>query len=77
MLRHKRLNEVIATGTYFSSVKSIEGYYSAQVSIGMTSKRLFVAGMKTESGFPDVLLDFIRQCYIPYPTEEQNLVKNR
>jgi hypothetical protein len=53
MLRHKRLNEVIATDTYFSSVKSIEGYYCAQVFFGMTSKMLYVAGMKTESEFPD------------------------
>jgi hypothetical protein len=31
MLRHKRLNEVIATDTYFSSEKSIEGYDCAQL----------------------------------------------
>jgi len=61
MLRHKRLNEVIATDTYFANEKSIEGYYCAQVFFGMTSKSLFVAGMKTESEFPDVYLDFIRQ----------------
>jgi hypothetical protein len=41
MLRHKRLNEVIAIDTYFSSVKSIEGYYFAQVFFGMTSKMLY------------------------------------
>ena len=29
MLRHKRLNEVIATDTYFSSTKSIEGCHCA------------------------------------------------
>jgi hypothetical protein len=32
---------------------------------GMTSKTLYVAGMKTESEFPDVYLDFIRQHSIP------------
>jgi hypothetical protein len=31
MLRHKRLNEVIATDTYFANKKSIEGYHCAQV----------------------------------------------
>jgi hypothetical protein len=31
MLRHKWLNEVIATDTYFSSTKSIEDFYCAQV----------------------------------------------
>ena len=66
MLRHKRLNEVIATDTYFASEKSIEGYYCAQVFFGMTSKMLHVAGMKTESEFPDVYLDFIRQHGIPF-----------
>jgi hypothetical protein len=45
MLRHKRLNEVTATDTYFSSVKSIEGYYCAQEFFGLTSKMLYVAGM--------------------------------
>ena len=31
MLRYKRLNEVIATDTYFANEKSIEGYHCAQV----------------------------------------------
>jgi hypothetical protein len=31
VLKHKTLNEVIASDTFFSSVKSIEGYYCAQV----------------------------------------------
>jgi hypothetical protein len=54
MLRHKRLNEVIATDTYFPNEKSIEGYHYAQVFFGMTSKLLYVAGMKTESEFADL-----------------------
>jgi hypothetical protein len=54
MLRHKRLNEVIATDTYFANEKSIEGYHCAQVFFGMFSKMLYVAGMKTESEFADV-----------------------
>jgi hypothetical protein len=66
MLRHKRLNEVIATDTYFSSEKSIEGYYCTQVFFGMISKILHVSGMKTESEFPDVYLNFIRQYGIPF-----------
>jgi hypothetical protein len=65
MLIHKRLNEVIATDTYFSNEKSIGGYHCAQVFFGMTSKMLYVAGMKTESEFPDVYLDFIRKYGIP------------
>jgi hypothetical protein len=31
MIRHKRLNEVIDTDTYFANEKSIEGYHCAQV----------------------------------------------
>jgi hypothetical protein len=31
MLRHKRLNEVIATDSYFAHEKSVEGYYCAQI----------------------------------------------
>jgi hypothetical protein len=42
MLRHERLNEVIATDTCFASEKSIEGYHFAQVIFGMTSKMLVV-----------------------------------
>jgi hypothetical protein len=45
MLRRKRLNEVVAMDTYFSSTKSIEGFHCAQVFFGMTSKMLYVAGM--------------------------------
>jgi hypothetical protein len=58
MLRHRRLNEVIAADNYFASVNSIEGYYCAQVFSGMNS------GVKTESYFTEVYLDFIRKCII-------------
>ena len=66
MLRHKRLNEVIATDTYFAYEKSIEGYHCAQVFFALTSKMLLVAGRKTQSDFSDVYLDFIRQHDIDF-----------
>jgi hypothetical protein len=47
MLRHKRLNKIIATHTYLLNEKSIEGYHCAQVFFEMTSKMLYVAGIKT------------------------------
>jgi hypothetical protein len=72
MLRHKRLNQVIATDTYFANEKSIEGYHCAQVFFGMTSKILYVAGMKTESEFADVYLDFIRKYGIPSALRRDN-----
>jgi hypothetical protein len=65
MLRHKRLNEVIATDTYFAIEKSIEGYHCAQVFFGMTSKMLYVTGIQIESEFADVYLYFIRKHGIP------------
>jgi hypothetical protein len=65
MLRHKRLNEVIATDTYFAIEKSIEGYHCVQIFFGMTSKMLFVTGIQIESEFADVYLDFIRKYGIP------------
>ena len=72
MPRHKRLNEVIATDTYFASERSIEGYHCAQVFFGMTSKMLVVTGMKTESEFADVYLDLIRQHGIPSALRREN-----
>jgi hypothetical protein len=72
MLRHKHLNEVIATDTYFACERSIEGYYCAQVFFGMTSKSLFVTVMKAESEFPDVYLDLIRQNGIPSAIRRDN-----
>jgi hypothetical protein len=61
ILIHKRLNEVIAIDTYFSSTKSIEGFHCKQVFFDMTSMMLYVTGIKTESEseFPDVYLDIL------------------
>jgi hypothetical protein len=72
MLKRKRLNEVIATDTYFANEKSIERNNCAQVFFGMTSKVLYVAGMKTESEFADVYLDFIRKYGIPSALRRDN-----
>jgi hypothetical protein len=38
----------------------------------MTSKMLYVAGMKTESEFADVYLDFIKKCGIPSALRRDN-----
>jgi hypothetical protein len=72
MLTHKILNEVIATDTYFANEQSIEGYHCAKVFFGITSKMLYVAGMKTESEFADVYLDFIRKYGIPSALKRDN-----
>jgi hypothetical protein len=72
ILRHKIVHDVIATDNYFASEKSTEGYYCAKVFFGMTSKMLHVAGIKTESEFPDIYLDFIRQHGIPSTLRRDN-----
>jgi hypothetical protein len=72
ILRHKRLNELIATDTYFSNEKSIEGYHFSQVFFGMNSKMLYVTGMKTELEFSDAYLDFMTKCGIPSELRRDN-----
>jgi hypothetical protein len=65
------LNEVIATDTYFANEKSIEGYHCAHIFFGMTSKMLYVAGMKIGS-VADVYLDIIRKYGIPSALRRNN-----
>ncbi len=72
MLRHPRLNEVVATDTYFSSVKSIEGYECSQVFVGLTSRRITVIGMKSKSEFPEAYQDFMRSRGIPHTLRRDN-----
>jgi hypothetical protein len=72
MLRQKGLNEVIATDAYFVNEESVEGYHCTQVFFEMTSKMLYAAGMKTESEFSDVYLDFIRKYDIPSTLQRNN-----
>jgi hypothetical protein len=77
MLRHKRLNEVIATDTYFSSTNSIiECFYCTQVFFGMTSKTLYVAGMKTESEFPDQMSTLILSDNTVYHLHSEEIMQN-
>jgi hypothetical protein len=61
---------VIATDTYFSSTKSIEGFHCAHWYD--FQEVVYVAGMKTESEFPDVYFDFIRQHGIPSELRRDN-----
>ena len=72
MLGRKRLNEVVSIDTYFLSTKSIEGYNCAQVFYGCTSKFIEVHGMKTESEFPEVYKDFLRERGIPHTLQKDN-----
>ena len=65
MLRHSRLNEVVATDTYFVSTRPIEGYHCLQIFVGLTSRRITVIEMKTESKFSDTYQDFMHKRGIP------------
>ena len=72
MLRHRRLNEIIATDTYFASTKSIEEYMCSQVFVGLTSRRITDIGMKTESEFTEAYQDFMRSRGIPHTLRRDN-----
>ena len=65
-LRRRRLNEVIAPDTCFAKVKSIEGHWCSQVFCGCNSKTINIGVMKTESEFPHVHQDFLREHGIPH-----------
>ncbi len=65
LLRHKLLNEGVATDHLEFDVASPDGYKMAQVFYGLKSRRRWVFPMRTESEFPDVYKDFIRLVGIP------------
>jgi hypothetical protein len=72
ILSHKRLNEVIATDTYFQMNNQLKAITVHKYFFGMTSKMLYVASMKTESEFADIYLDFIRKYGIPSALRRDN-----
>ena len=76
-LRKRRLKETIATDTYFSKIKSLEGYWCAQVFFGVESKMIKVEGMKSESDFLTAYLDFIRKHGIPPVLHRDNAKAER
>src|SRR5687767_3814857 len=64
-LNVRRLNEVYATDTFFSSVKALGGFNMAQLYVGKTSTFTEFYGMKTENQMSETLQDFIRQWGAP------------
>ena len=71
-LRRKRLNEVIAMDTCFSEIKSIEGHWCSKVFHGCNSRTINVGGMRTESEFPHVYQDFLREHGVPHTLRRDN-----
>ena len=72
MLRLPQLNEVVSTDPIFAKVRSIEGCWMAQMFFGCGSKFIAVHGMKTESDFPDIYKDFLKQKGIPHTLRRDN-----
>ena len=72
MFRMKQLNEIMARDTYFSSIKSLEGYWCSQAFYGCKSKTINVEGMVTESEFEDSFKDFMRKRGIPHTLRRDN-----
>ena len=72
MLRKPRLNEKVATDTYFASSRSLEGYTCAQIFFGCTSLTINVYSMKTESEFSEVYKDFMNDRGIPHILKRDN-----
>ena len=58
-LHVKRLQEVFATDTFFSSEKALGGYTMAQLYVGKTSTFTEIFGMKRKSQMSETLQDFI------------------
>ena len=65
MLRRPRLNETVATDTYFSSETSLEGYNCAQVYYGCTSGTIHVYGMRSKNEFIDTYQEHMKEVGIP------------
>ena len=58
-LNVRRLREVFATDTFFSSEKALGGYTCAQLYVGKSSTFTEIYGMKHEHQMPETLQDFI------------------
>lgn len=60
-LNVRRLNEDVATDTFFANVKYHDGSTCVQLFVGRQSKLTDIFGMKTESEMSQALMDFIRK----------------
>jgi hypothetical protein len=65
VLNRRRLQETIATDTFFAHTRDISGSLCAQVFYGINSHYINVYGLRTESDGPTAFEDFLRQEGIP------------
>ena len=66
VLNVARLNEVVATDTFFASETALGGYTCAQLFVGKTSMITEVFPMQRESHMADTIQDFIRKWGASY-----------
>ena len=71
-LNCKRLNEIFAMDTFFTSSKALGGYMCAQLYLGKTSMLTEGFGMKTENKMKDTLQDLIRKWGAPHSLLSDN-----
>lgn len=72
MLRQKRINETVATDTYFSTVTSIEGFYCVQAFYGCTSGTIHTYGMKTKGNFFDRWKYHVKELGAPHTLQQDS-----
>lgn len=71
-LRHPRQHEMVATDTFFPSVKSRRGNTCSQIFVGIQSNRWEVYPLKTESNNGEALQDYTRQIGVPSVLKSDN-----
>ena len=76
-LNRPRLDEVVATNTFFSSARNVTGATCAQVFYGLSSHFVNVYGMASEQNRPDCLDDFLRKEGAPNDIRSDNLNMER
>ena len=64
-LNRKRLDETVATDTFFSSKRDVSGAWCAQIFYGLTSHFMNIYPLKTESEGPTAFEDFARYEGLP------------
>ena len=71
-LNRKRLDETVATDTFFSSKRDVSGAWCAQIFYGLTSHFMNIYPLKTESEGPTAFEDFARCEGLPAVIRSDN-----
>ena len=71
-LNVRRIQEIVATDTFFASTKALGGETCAQLYVGKSSYYTHIFGMKSENQMADTLGDFICEVGAPYALLSDN-----